>query len=140
MWDLIWPVLLIVAANTFYQIAAKSTPQSVNAFASLSITYIVGAVLAVAMFFLTGGRRFFDALGQTNWTAWALGAAIVGLEFGSICLYRAGWKLGVGQLVSSALLTCVLLLVGFLLYHQSVSAKQLVGAAVCLAGVWLISV
>lgn len=99
MWSMIWPILIVVGANTFYHICAKSTPENANAFASLAITYGVGAVLSIVMFYLTGARGLAGELGKTNWTAWVLGIAVVGLEFGNICLYRAGWKVSVGSLI-----------------------------------------
>ena len=112
MWSMIWPILIVVGANTFYHICAKSTPENANAFASLAITYGVGAVLSIVMFYLTGARGLAGELGKTNWTAWVLGIAVVGLEFGNICLYRAGWKVSVGSLIANITLACVLLAVG----------------------------
>ena len=35
MWNYIWPVLLVVGANTFYHICSKSTPDNVQPFATL---------------------------------------------------------------------------------------------------------
>ena len=99
MWSMIWPIALVGGVNVFYHITTKSTPEGVNAFASLTITYLVGAAFSVAAFYLMGNRDFIGELGKTNWTAWALGAIIVGLEFGTICVYRAGWKISVASLV-----------------------------------------
>ena len=48
MWSMIWPILIVVGANTFYHICAKSTPENANAFASLAITYGVGAAFSAA--------------------------------------------------------------------------------------------
>lgn len=140
MWSMIWPILLAVTANTLYNICAKSTPESVNAFASLTISYAVATLCSVAMFFLTSGQKnLAAALGQANWTSYALGVAIVGLEFGFICIYRAGWKISVGNLVASISLACVLLLVGVLLYRESLSVRQVIGLLVCAAGLILIA-
>ena len=50
-----WPILLVVLSNTFYNICAKATPQDVNPFASLSVTYLVGAAASLAVYFLTTG-------------------------------------------------------------------------------------
>ena len=61
-----------------FHICAKSTPENANAFASLAITYGVGAVLSIVMFYLTGARGLAGELGKTNWTAWVLGIAVVG--------------------------------------------------------------
>lgn len=134
------PILIIVASNTVYNICAKSTPEGINSFASLAITYVVAAACAAAMYFLTSGSR--DLVGEwakANWASFALGAAVVGLEFGFIAAFRAGWKVGTAQLVASALLTIVLLVVGAVIYHEAISARQLLGVVVCGVGLALIS-
>ena len=43
MFSYIWPLGLVVLSNVFYQICAKSVPDRMNPFASLTITYLVGA-------------------------------------------------------------------------------------------------
>ena len=45
-----WPILLAVFADVFYQISAKSTPQTLNPFASLTLTYLVAAAVSLAVF------------------------------------------------------------------------------------------
>ena len=59
MWNYLWPVLVVIGANTFYNIAAKSTPQNVNSFASLVVTYLVAALLAMVLFFITSPNLRF---------------------------------------------------------------------------------
>ena len=77
MWNMIWPILIIVMSNTIYNICAKSTPGNVNSFASLSISYVVAALFAVIMFFITSEQKNLMAeLSKTNWTAYVLGMAI----------------------------------------------------------------
>ena len=66
MWSMIWPIALVVGVNVFYHITTKSTPEGVNAFASLTITYLVGAAFSVAAFYLMGNRDFIGELGKTN--------------------------------------------------------------------------
>ena len=140
MWYLIWPILLVIGANTFYNISAKSTPDGINAFASLSITYLVATVLSVIMFFVTGSQKNLLAeISKANWTSFVLGIAVVALEFGYINIYRAGWKIGIASLVANIGLACVLLALGLLLYKESMSLRQVVGMIVCLIGLFLIS-
>lgn len=67
------------------------------------------------------------------------GAAIVGLEFGYICIYRAGWKISLGNLAASITLACVLIFVGVLLYKETIPVKQLAGIALCITGMILIA-
>ena len=139
MWNMLWPILIVVGANTAYNIAAKSTPSQVNAFASLAVSYLVAAVSAIVMFFVTSGQKnIFAEVAKTNWTAYALGIAIVGLEFGFLCVYRAGWKISTAQLFASIALSCVLLIVGLLFYKETLSVRQIIGIGVCVAGLFLI--
>jgi uncharacterized membrane protein len=77
-------------------------------------------------------------ISKTNWSALALGIAIVGLEFGYICIYRAGWKIGVASLVANISLACVLLLVGLFVYKEIITLKQLLGMGICAIGLMLI--
>lgn len=137
MWSMIWPVLIVVAANTAYHLATKATPDSVNPFASLFVTYLTAAFCSLILFFCTSGQKnLWAELGRTNWTAYMLGAAVVGLEFGFVFIYRAGWKIGIAQLVASSSLTCVLLIIGLCVYHESLSVRQIAG--LCLAGAGLV--
>ena len=48
----IWPIALVVLANTVYQVCAKSVPDAMNPLASLTITYAVGAVFSLALYLL----------------------------------------------------------------------------------------
>lgn len=136
---MLWPVLVVVGANTIYNISTKSTPANVNAFASLAMTYVMAALSSVVLFFLTSdSKNFWAELAKTNWTAYALGVAIIGLEFGYICIYRAGWKIGVASLVANISLACVLLVVGYFFYKEVITLKQLLGMGVCAIGLMLI--
>ena len=139
MWNMLWPILLVVGANTLYNICTKSTPEGANVFASLLITYLSAAAAALVLYFVTGGgKNLLAEMGKANWTAYALGLSIVALEFGFINVYRAGWKISVASLVCNILLACALLAVGVLVYRESVSPRQLLGAAVCAVGLVLI--
>jgi uncharacterized membrane protein len=94
---------------------------------------------SVVMFFLTSdSKNLLMEIPKTNWSALALGIAIVGLEFGYICIYRAGWKIGVASLVANISLACVLLLVGLFVYKEVITLKQLLGMGICAIGLMLI--
>ena len=139
MWNMIWPLLIVVGANTIYNISTKATPSDVNAFASLATSYFIATIGSIVMFFLTSdSKNLLVEISKTNWSALALGIAIVGLEFGYICIYRAGWKIGVASLVANISLTCVLLLIGLFVYKEVITLKQLLGMGICVVGLMLI--
>lgn len=140
MWNMLWPILIVVAANTIYNISAKSTPANINSFASLSVTYLIAMICSLIMYFVTSEKKsLLLELSKANWTTYALGVAIVGLEFGFLCVYRAGWKIGIANLFASITLACVLLIVGFLLYKEALSLRQILGMGVCAVGLILIA-
>ena len=140
MWNMLWPLLIIVASNTFYHICAKSVPEEAHAFGALTVTYLIGAALS-AIVFVTSVKpaNVLTELGKVNWASLVLGFAIVGLEAGNVFLYRAGWKISAGSVVCNISLGIVLLFVGYFLFHEQITVRQLVGVAVCAAGLFLIT-
>jgi uncharacterized membrane protein len=139
MWNYIWPIVLVVLANVFYHIIAKSTPSGTNAFLSLTITYLIAAVCSFLLYLFQGSQKLSDELSKINWTSFALGICIIGLEIGYIYVYRAGWKVNTGSLVANISLACILIVVGFLLYKESLSIIQLTGIFVCIGGLILVT-
>lgn len=124
---MIWPLLLIVGSNCFYNICTKTMPEGTNTFGALMVTYLVGAVLS-AVLFVVGVKpaEVFNEITKINWTSFVLGLAIVGLEAGYVFMYRAGWKISNGALTANICLAIALLIIGYLLYKESISLKQLV--------------
>lgn len=138
--SMIWPIAVIVLANVFYNICAKETPSAVNPFASLTVTYAVGAVVSAALYFiLSSEKNLLQEYHRLNWSSFVLGLAVVGLEAGSIYMYKAGWNVSSGQLVYSILLAICLILVGVFVYRESISATKIIGILVCIAGLFLIN-
>ena len=137
MWRMIWPLLLIILSNVLYNLCTKSIPQNADPFGTLIITYLAGAVITFALFWLHSGRPNFGA--HFNTASLLLGFAIVGLEAGYVYLYRAGWRISVGSLTANICLAVVLVGVGWAVYHENISLRQVVGAGVCLLGLYLMN-
>ena len=140
MWEMIWPILLVILSNTVYNICTKSTPGNVNAFGTLMITYAVATILTALIFvFLVKPENVLTELSRVNWTSVVLGMAIVGLELAYIFAYRAGWKVSSASLVANIGLSIVLIFVGVILYGENISLKQVMGILVCCVGLFLIN-
>ena len=140
MLSYIWPIALVVLSNTLYQICAKSVPEGMNPLASLTVTYLVGAAVSCALYFiLNRNANLLREIRLTNWAPIVLGVVIVGLEVGFIYAFRAGWQISMAQIVSSAVLAVILIFVGYLLYHVAITWNKIVGIIVCLAGLVLIN-
>lgn len=137
----LWPIVLVVLSNTLYQVCAKSVPQGMNPFASLTVTYLISAVISCALYYLLNrNANLLRELRMINWAPIVLGVVIIGLEVGFIYAFRAGWQIGTAQIVTSAMVAVLLLFVGWLLYHEALTWNKLLGIAVCVAGLVLINI
>ncbi|MGI6049575.1 MAG: EamA family transporter [Acetivibrionales bacterium] len=137
---MIWPIVLIVLSNIFYNICSKETPSSINPFAALTVTYTIGAVVSIVLYFaLNKGGNLIQEYKNINWSSFVLGLAIVGLEAGSIYMYKAGWNIGSGQIVHSILLAICLVIIGVVFYRESITATKIAGILICMFGLYLIN-
>jgi len=140
MFNYIWPIALVLLSNTAYQICAKEIPGDASPFAALTITYIIGAVFAAAMHFLTHPTvNILKSFTRMNWAPYALGVVIVGLEVGWIYAYKAGWQVSTGSIVQSAFLAVILIFVGLILYSEAITWNKLLGIVICLIGLVFIN-
>jgi drug/metabolite transporter (DMT)-like permease len=140
MFAYIWPMALLLLSNTVYQICAKSVPEDINPFASLTVTYLVAAAASTVLFFtLHRGSSLPEEYSRLNWAPFILGIVIVGLEAGWIYAYQAGWQVSTGFIVQSAFLAVALLFVGYLLYHEALTWNKLLGVAICIIGLAFIN-
>ena len=138
--NLYWPILVVVLSNTIYHICSKSTPQNINVFASLTLTYVIAGVASLILYFVTEKNgNLIAEYKNLNWASFVLGIAIIGLEFGNIFMYKVGWNISTGQLVQAALLAVVLVFVGYLLYKEQITVTKVAGIIVCLGGLYLIN-
>lgn len=139
MWKMLYPIFIVIGANTIYHISAKSTPADISPFASLAISYAIAAAVSLLCFFLSSPQKnILLEAGKINWATLTLSASIVFLELGYILVYRVGWKVSVASLIANISVACLLLFAGLLLYHETITLRQCAGIAVCLAGLFLI--
>lgn len=140
MFSYIWPIALVVLSNVAYQICAKSVPSNVNAFASLTVTYIVGALCSAVMYFVLDKKAdMVKELTAMNWAPYVLGLVIVGLEVGFIYAYKAGWHVSTASVVQSSFLAVILIFVGVLLYNEALTWSKIIGVLICLVGLVFIN-
>jgi uncharacterized membrane protein len=136
----IFSIFLVVASNTMYHICQKSTPEQVNPFAALLVTYATAtAITAVTLFFYKPENGLIESIKQLNWTSIVLGISIVGLELGYLLAYRAGWNISVGSLVANILLALILIPIGIMLYHEKFELTKVIGSVFCIVGLILIN-
>ena len=140
MFSYVWPIVLVVESNIIYHVCTKSTPESMDAFASLIVTYSVAAVTAAILYFaLNPGKSLLKELTEINWAPFVLGIVIVGLETGFLYAYRAGWQISMANVVQGAFQAVALMILGALAYHEKITVNKIIGMALCLAGLYFIN-
>ncbi|MEG1694905.1 MAG: EamA family transporter [Eubacterium sp.] len=131
----LWPILIVIAANTFYNICAKEIPDNVPPFAALTITYISASIVSLILYFITNGSHHLMAdVQRINWASIVLGISIVALEFGYIQVYRVGFNISMGSLIANIGLAMVLIFVGVFLYKEVLTVNQVIGVILCIGG------
>jgi multidrug transporter EmrE-like cation transporter len=137
--QLMWLAIAIVA-TVGYHLVLKVTPGAVNPFLSLAATYAIVTLAFVAIYAaLPGAAAFRESLQVLNWTAIGLAVAIVFLDLGFLMLYRAGFNVSLGQLVTQSAAALLLLLLGVAFFKDKLSLWNIAGILLCVVGLWLIN-
>lgn len=140
MFIYIFSIVLIVISNIMYNVSQKSTPHNVNPFSSLLVTYIFAAVITIILSnFYKTEEGFLQSFKNINWTSLVLGMSIVGLEFGYLLAYRAGWNISLGSLVANIILALMLIPIGIMFYKEGFELHKLVGVVFCIIGLVIIN-
>ena len=138
--SMLWPILLMVGSELAYHVCAKSTPASIHPLASLSVTYAIGAVVSATLYCaLSRGGSLLKEYTHMNWATLVLGIVVVGLEFGSLSMYKVGWTVSTGPVTKSVCAMIALTLLGILVYHDALTTNKVLGVMLCLAGIIFIN-
>lgn len=133
-------ITLAICSSALYHFVAKSTPADVNFSVSLIVTYAValGVTLITALLF-PADKGFAAELKNLNWASFLLAIAIVGIEFGFLLTYRAGWNLGIAAVLVNVVASLILLPVAIIFFKDKISWVNIVGIFVCLAGLVMLN-
>ncbi len=132
-------ITLAIASSAFYHFVAKSTPTNVNFTVSLLVTYGVAFVVTLFTFFFFPTSNVVAELKQLNWASIGLAVAIMGIEFGYLLMYRAGWNLGIAAVLTTTLASLILVPVAIFVFKDKISWVNIAGVFVCLAGLVMLN-
>ncbi|NJC95852.1 MAG: hypothetical protein C3F07_14965 [Anaerolineales bacterium] len=133
-------ITLAIASSAFYHFVAKSTPSNVNFTVSLLVTYAVAFVVTLVGFFffpVTGGVK--AELVKLNWASIGLAVAVVGIEYGFLLTYRAGWNLGIAAVLVNVVASLILVPVAIFLFKDRLTWINIAGIFVCLIGLLMLN-
>lgn len=129
-----------IAGAVGYQYFVKRVPVSLNPIVSVIAMYV--AVLALGVILLPlfpsdGG--LLHHLRQLSWIQLALAVSVMMIELGFLMMYRYGWNLSTGNLITGVVINLILVGLGVTLLGEQVSIVNAIGIAFCILGVALIS-
>ncbi len=129
-----------IAGAVGYQYFVKRVPVSLNPIVSVIAMYV--AVLALGVILLPlfpadGG--LLHHLRQLSWIQLALAVSVIMIELGFLMMYRYGWNLSTGNLVTGVVVNIILVGLGMTLLGEKVNIVNAIGIAFCILGVALIS-
>jgi multidrug transporter EmrE-like cation transporter len=129
-----------IAATVAYHIVMKLTPAGTNPYLSLCVTYVlVAAAFAVTYALLPGDATLRGALGALNWTTVVLGLTVVGLDLGFLMLYRGGFDVSLGQIITQSAAALMLVVLGVAFFSEKLSLANAGGILLSVVGLWLIN-
>ena len=133
-------ITLAICSSALYHFMAKSTPSNVNFTVSLLITYMIAFIITlVGFFFFPVSNGIVAELKQLNWASIGLAIAVVGIEYGFLLTYRAGWNLGIAAVLVNVVASLILLPVAIFLFKDKISWINILGIVVCFAGLVMLN-
>ena len=133
-------ILLAIASSALYHFSARSTPPGVSLPVSLTVTYVIalGVTLLTALL-LPGNKDFAAQIRQLGLPTVLLAVSIVGIEFGFLLAYRAGWNLGIAAVVVNVVASLLLVPVAVFIFKDQINWVNILGILVCLAGLVMLN-
>jgi len=133
-------IILAICSSALYHFVAKSTPSNANFAVSLLVTYAVAFVVTLLGFiFFPATNGITAELKQLNWSSIGLAVAIVGIEYGFLLTYRAGWNLGIAAVLVNVVASLILLPAAIFFFKDKISWVNIAGIAVCFIGLVMLN-
>ena len=128
---------LAIITTAGYHFVMKVTPAAVRCAFPLSRprpTRSVRPCSSLASRSRPTGRRCGEGLKPLNWTVLGLAVMVVGLDVGFLMLYRSGFDVSLGQIVTQSGAALILLVAGVALPREKINAANFAGIALCVSG------
>lgn len=123
-----------------YHHLLKKIPESVDPIVSIMAIYIGVLVLgALAAPFLYSGGQIASAVTQLGWLQVGIAFCILLMELGFLLMYRSGWNLSTGNVVTGVTINLALMAIGIWVFREKLSLINVVGIFLCIGGVAMIS-
>jgi drug/metabolite transporter (DMT)-like permease len=131
--------LVAIVGGLIYQFFVKRVPVTLNPIVNVISVYLIVIVICLGLLplFPTEGG-FLKHIKQVSWLQVILAVSVTMIELGFLLMYRYGWNLSTGNLVTGIFINVVLVALGIGLLGEKLNTINLVGIVLSILGVALI--
>ena len=123
-----------------YQYFVERVPVSINPIVSVIGMYVAVLVIGFILLpFIPPEGGLIKHIRQLNWIQLALAVSVILIELGFLLMYRYGWNLSTGNLITGVFVNIVLVGLGVMLLGEKVNPINTIGIILSIFGVTLIS-
>jgi drug/metabolite transporter (DMT)-like permease len=131
--------LFAILGGLGYQFFIKRVPAGLNPFVNVMAIYLVVIVLCLTLLPLFPVQgKFTDQVRQLSWIHIVLAISVTFIEIGFLLMYRYGWNLSTGNLVTGVVINVILAAIGLWFLGEKLNPVNLLGIALSVLGVALI--
>ena len=131
--------ILAVVGAVSYHYFIRRIPTSLSPAVAVIGIYIAVLLLGVTLLPLfppEGGLA--KHIRQLSWIQIGVAGSVFMLELGFILMYRHGWNISTGNLVTGAVVNTALLGIGVIMLGEKATMTNIMGVAICIVGVAMI--
>jgi drug/metabolite transporter (DMT)-like permease len=132
--------IIAIVGAVGYQYFVKRVPQSLNPIVSVMAMYVAVLVLSlflIPLFPAEGG--LLNQARKISWIQLALAISVLMIELGFLMMYRYGWTLSTGNIITGVVINLILVGLGVTLFGEKISLINASGIMLCILGVALVS-
>lgn len=131
--------LIAIVGAVGYQYFVKRVPVSLNPVVSVIGVYIAVLILSIIILpFFPSEGGLVKQIRQLNWVQLAVAFSVLLIELGFLLMYRYGWNLSTGNLITGVIVNIALFGLGAVVLGEKVSPINAIGIVICVFGVALI--
>lgn len=135
-----WPLAILLVSNVMYNVCAKCLPSDVNPLAAIPLVYIMAAIIAVIIYFAVNkDANLLAECRKINWVVPGLALCVIGMEIGTLYLYKVGWPLSVGMLINQGFVAIALVIIGCIVFKEPITVSKLAGVVCIVGGLYLLN-
>jgi uncharacterized membrane protein len=130
---------LLISSVLAYQISQKLLP-NLSPWHLLSVVYGLALIVCLCFALLEAKEKpLLEGLRGMTWPVLLLAASVVGIELAWILAVRAGGQISLTGLIANISVAMLAIPIGMFFFKEKLSTTNLIGAALCLIGLVLVS-